>query len=80
MLRFSALGTVNLRLFADLGRLPAMHDKQRAQGARIALQVLNVADRRQSVLDSSGVTPLAFAPGYLDPAGRTVWLTLRKAF
>jgi hypothetical protein len=79
-LRFSALGTVNLRLFADLGRLPATHGQQWAQGARVALQVLNVTDRRQSVQDSLGVTPIAFAPGYLDPVGRTVWFTVRKAF
>jgi hypothetical protein len=79
-LRFSALGTVSLRLFADLGRLPATHGEQWAQGARVALQMLNVFDRRQSVQDSTGVTPIAFAPGYLDPVGRTVWLTVRKAF
>jgi hypothetical protein len=79
-LRFSALGTVNLRLFAELGRLPATHDQQWAQGARVALQVLNVLGRRQSVQDSTGITPIAFAPGYLDPMGRTVWFTVRKAF
>lgn len=79
-LRFSPLGIVNLRLFADLGRLPATHGEQWAQGSRVALQVLNVFDRRQSVQDSSGITPIAFAPGYLDPVGRTVWLTVRKAF
>jgi hypothetical protein len=44
---------------------------------RVAVQVLNLLDRRQSVQDSEGVTPIAFAPGYLDPVGRT---TLRKAF
>jgi iron complex outermembrane receptor protein len=79
-LQFSALGTVNLRLFADLGRLPATHGEQWAHGMRVAFQVLNLFDRRQSVQDSAGLTPLAFAPGYLDPVGRTVWLTVRKAF
>jgi len=79
-LQFSALSTVNLRLFADLGRLPATHDHSWAHGMRVAFQVLNLFDRRQSVQDSEGVTPLAFAPGYLDPVGRTVSLTVRKAF
>src|SRR5580658_6746766 len=80
-LQFSALGTVNLRLFAELGRLPATHGAQWAQGAlRVAVQILNLFDRRQSVEDSTGVTPIAFAPGYLDPVGRTVWFTVRKAF
>jgi len=79
-LSFSALGIANLRLFADLGRLPATHDQPWAHGLRVAFQVLNLFDRRQSVQDSAGPTPLAFAPGYLDPAGRTVWFTVRKAF
>jgi hypothetical protein len=79
-LHFSALGTVNLRLFADLSRLPTTHDHEWAHGLRVAVQMLNLFDRRQSVQDSAGLTPLAFAPGYLDPAGRTVSLTVRKAF
>jgi hypothetical protein len=80
VLHFSALGTVNFRMFADLGRLPVTHGAQWAQGARVAFLVLNVFDRRQSVQDSEGSTPIAFAPGYVDPVGRTVWLTVRKAF
>jgi hypothetical protein len=79
-LSFSALGTVNLRLFADLSRLPATHAQHWAHGMRVAFLVLNLFDRRQSVQDSAGMTPLAFAPGYLDPPGRTVWFTVRKAF
>jgi hypothetical protein len=79
-LRFSDLGIVNLRVFADMNRLPATHDQSWARGMRVALQVLNLFDRGQSVQDSAGMTPLAFAPGYLDPVGRTVWLTLRKSF
>jgi hypothetical protein len=79
-LQFSALGTVNLRLFADLSRLPATHDHEWAHGMRVAVQVLNLFDRRQSVQDSEGVTPIVFAPGYLDPVGRTVSLTIRKTF
>jgi hypothetical protein len=79
-LHFSSLGTVNLRLFADLGRLPATHDQPWAHSMRVAFQVLNLFDRRLSVLDTAGLTPMAFAPGYLDPVGRTVTLTVRKAF
>ncbi|HEY0799341.1 MAG TPA: hypothetical protein VGD54_00745 [Steroidobacteraceae bacterium] len=79
-LRFSSLSTVGLRAFADLGRLPATHRQTWARGTRVAFQVLNLFDRRQSVRDPAGLTPLAFAPGYLDPVGRTVQLTIRKAF
>jgi iron complex outermembrane receptor protein len=80
ILRFSELGTVNLRLFADFDRLPAARNQLWAHGLRIAFQVTNLFDRRQTVLDSAGSTPIAFAPGYLDPVGRTVSLTVRKAF
>jgi iron complex outermembrane recepter protein len=45
---FSALGTLNLRLFADLSRLPATHDREWAHGMRVAVQVLNLFDHRQS--------------------------------
>ena len=79
-LSFSALGTLDLRTFADLGRLPATQDQHWAQGTRISLVVLNMLDRRQTVQDSSGITPIAFAPGYLDPTGRTLWFTVRKVF
>ena len=79
-LSFSALGTVDLRMFADLGRLPAAHDLQWAEGTRVSLVILNMLDRRQSVVDSTGITPIAFSPGYLDPPGRTVWFTVRKVF
>jgi hypothetical protein len=37
-------------------------------------------DARQRVVDGSGATPAGFAPGYLDPLGRAVTLSLRKAF
>jgi hypothetical protein len=32
------------------------------------------------VRDAEGATPTAFEPGYLDPAGRVLALTLRKVF
>jgi hypothetical protein len=79
-LSFSALGTLDSRMFVDFARLRFTKDLPWAKGARASLVVLNVFDRRQTVLDATGVTPLAFAAGYLDPPGRTLWLTLRKVF
>jgi hypothetical protein len=79
-LRFSSINTVSLRTFADLGKWRATNAEPWAQNTRVALVVANLFDRRQSVQDSSGVTPTAFAPGYLDSPGRTVWFTVRKAF
>jgi len=79
-LSFSALATMDSRMFVDLARLPATRAHSWAKGMRASLVILNVFDRRQTVVDGTGVTPLAFAPGYLDPPGRTVWITLRKVF
>jgi hypothetical protein len=79
-LYFSSLGTADLRVFLDLGRLPALRDHSWSHGARLALAVTNVLDHRQSVRDAEGATPTAFEPGYLDPAGRVLALTLRKVF
>jgi hypothetical protein len=77
---FSALGSVDLRLFADFARLPATKNHAWAKGARLSLAVTNVFDTRQSVHDATGLTPTAFEPGYLDPPGRVVTITLRKLF
>lgn len=79
-LSFSALGTLDLRTFADLGQLPMLREQPWAKGTRLSLLVLNLLDKRQTVLDSTGITPIAFLPGYLDPIGRTVWFTIRKVF
>jgi hypothetical protein len=79
-LSFSALGTMDSRVFVDFARLRLTKEQPWSKGVRAALLILNMFDRRQTVLDATGVTPLAFAPGYLDAPGRTVWLTLRKVF
>ena len=77
-LRFSPLATANLRLFADLGQQPALVRHRWARGARITLAVNNLFDTRQRVRDATGITPLGYQPGYLDPLGRTVRISLRK--
>jgi hypothetical protein len=67
---FSGLGTLDMRLFVPVW----------TSGARLSLAVTNVFDTRQSVHDATGLTPTAFEPGYLDPPGRVVSITLRKLF
>jgi len=75
-LRFGSLATFNLRLFADVGqRLPK---EKWASGMRVTLAVQNIFNDRQRVTDDTGATPLAYQPGYLDPVGRAVLLTVRK--
>jgi len=76
-LKFGSLTTVNLRVF--LQPTPAMQLKNRwLRGTRVQLMVDNVFNERQRVTDGTGITPLAYQPGYIDPLGRTVRITLRK--
>jgi iron complex outermembrane receptor protein len=77
---FSSLGTADLRVFLDLADLPWMRSASWARGARASLAVTNLFDRRQTVHDAGGATPTAFEPGFLDPLGRVLALTIRKVF
>lgn len=77
-LHFSSLATFNLRLFANIqNRVP--HEKW-ARGLRLSLGIDNIFNSRQRVTDATGATPLAYQPGYLDPLGRTISVSLRKMF
>ncbi|MGC1302131.1 MAG: TonB-dependent receptor, partial [Caulobacteraceae bacterium] len=80
-LSFSGLTTVNLRLFANLGTMRQVVARYRwLRGSRITLSAVNLFDQRIQVRDAFGVTPLSYQPGYLNAAGRTVSLSLRKLF
>jgi hypothetical protein len=80
-LHFSDLGTISLRVFGDLGqRIDLVKAHPWIRGVRVALFVDNIFDTRQHVTDASGSTPVAYQPGYLNPLGRTVKLTVRKLF
>jgi hypothetical protein len=79
-IHFSSLATTDLRVFMDLAHLPGTRGASWARGARASLAVTNVFDRRQTVHDADDSTPTAFEPGFLDPLGRTLALTLRKLF
>ncbi|MDP9415031.1 MAG: TonB-dependent receptor, partial [Pseudomonadota bacterium] len=80
-LTFSDLTTVNLRLFANLGQQPALvRDRPWLRGTRITLAVDNLLGTRIRVRDEAGVTPLSYQPGFLDPLGRSVRISVRKLF
>jgi iron complex outermembrane recepter protein len=81
VLHFSSLGTINFRLFDYLGQQPWVVQRvPLARGGRITLSVNNLFDSRIQVRDQNGQTPLIYQPGYLDPTGRSVTLSLRKLF
>jgi hypothetical protein len=80
-LRFSDLTTLNLRLFADLGQQRSLVQRYGwLRGARVTLAVNNLFDVRQDVRDETGVVPISFQPDLLDPVGRSVRISVRKAF
>jgi hypothetical protein len=77
-LRFAPLLTLNLRAFADAARFAPR--SAWARGLRLSLNVANLTDRRQSVRDRAGMTPLQYQPAYRDPLGRTIEFEIRKVF
>jgi len=80
-LRFGALATVNLRLFANLGVQPGLvRNRPWLRGTRVSLVVDNLFNARQQVTDAAGNVPLSFQPALLDPLGRTARLQFRKLF
>lgn len=80
-LRFGGLATANLRLFVDAGgRLDWVRKRPWLRGVRVAVAFDNIFNQRQQVTDASGTTPISYQPGYLDPLGRSVRLSVRKLF
>lgn len=76
---FDDLATLNLRLFADIGRLTKT-DKGFLKGFSVSFVADNVFDGRRKVTDSEGNTPLAYQPFLVDPVGRYLGIDLRKMF
>ncbi len=78
ILRFSPLTTINIRAFVEGQRL--LPSATWLKGTRLSLQVANMANARQKVRDSRGLTPLSLQTAYRDPTGRLVQFELRKVF
>ena len=80
-LDFGSLATADLRLFADFGqRLDLVRKHPWLRGVRVTFSIQNLANTRQQVTDATGTVPVNFQPGYVDPLGRTVRLSVRKLF
>ena len=78
---YSDLTTVNLRLFVDFGNRPAlMRRAPWLRSTRLSLDVRNLFDSLQDVRDRLGDRPLEYQPDGNELIGRTVSLSLRKAF
>ena len=80
-LRFDSLARVNLRAFANLGEQIGLLLKYPwLRGTQVRFSVDNVFDSKQRVRDASGATPINYQPDFLDPAGRTISISIRKLF
>jgi hypothetical protein len=80
-LRFSSLGTFDLRLFANPGDIPELVVKHPwLRGTQVRFEVENIFNSRPKVRDAAGSVPLSYQPGLLDPLGRTVMISFRKLF
>lgn len=80
-LSYGSLADFDLRLFADLGERGGLVARAPwLRGTRIAVEVDNLFNARPGVRDESGRTPAGLQPSYLDPAGRSVRIVLRKLF
>jgi hypothetical protein len=78
VLRFSPLTTFSVRAWAEPGRFAPQ--SAWLKGSRLSLSLLNLTNKRQRVIDSAELTPLAYQKAYRDPLGRTVEIEFRKAF
>jgi hypothetical protein len=80
-LRFDPLATFDLRLFANLGQNFGLVAAQPwLRGAQVRLEIDNLLNEKPKVRDAGGFVPIGYQSDLLDPLGRTVRITLRKAF
>lgn len=77
-LRYAPRALIDVRLFADLGRV--LPDATWASGTRVSINARNLFDSRQRVTDGTGNTPLRYQPYLLDAVGRSIQIGVRKTF
>ncbi len=80
-LRFSSLFTLGARLFINFdNRKEVLNAVPFLKGTRLALRIDNLTGAIRDVRDGSGLVPLSYQSGYIDPRGRVMELSLRKRF
>ncbi len=76
---FSDQTVVNINAFADLSQRPGLIERHPwLSGSRITVGVGNLFDSKVEVRSSSGELPLNYQPDFLDPLGRTYFVSFRK--
>jgi hypothetical protein len=80
-LDFSAIGTLNLRLWDDFSLQRKVIERYPfLNGVRVTLSANNLFNQSISVRNTAGPTPLIYESAYLDPTGRVISINLRKLF
>jgi len=80
-LKFGGLFTLDLRMFADLGRQQKLVKAAPFfENTRVSFSVTNLFDAHQKVTDQNGVVPLRYQPDLIDPTGRSFQIEFRKLF
>ena len=80
-LRFSPVGTFDLRFFANPGDIPEVAVKHPwLRGTQVRLEFNNIFDAKPKVHDALGNVPLNYQPDLLNPIGRTIMISFRKLF
>jgi hypothetical protein len=80
-LRFGDLFTLDLRMFADLGRQEKLVKAVPFfENTRLSFNVTNLFNAHQKVTDQNGVVPLRYQPDLIDPTGRSFQVEFRKLF
>lgn len=75
-LQFSPIFKLNMSAFVSVHHF--LKTQQWTKKVQLKVSVSNITDGQQRVRDGNGRVPNRYQPDYLDPAGRTVSLTLRK--
>ncbi|MGB3470157.1 MAG: hypothetical protein WBA51_04990 [Erythrobacter sp.] len=80
-LEFEDFATVDFSVFANLGEVfGGIAEVSWFKGTRVTLSVENLLNQRPLVTGLDGTTPIRYQGPYLDPQGRTISVSLRKAF
>jgi len=80
-LDFSDLFMLDMRVFVRFDTNASLLERHPwLKGVRLRLKVENLFDARREVRDSNGQVPLSYQPGYIDPRGRFMEISLRKQF
>ncbi len=80
-LNFSDLLTLGTRLFINFDSRKSLIERVPfLKGSRLVLRIDNLTNEIRDVRDATGAVPFGFLPGFVDPRGRFIEISLRKVF